>query len=142
MLRKTFLTAFVFLFSMSLVAMAGDKPIARSFRGTLSCMGCDLKKSDGAHAQCKTLGHKHALKLADGSFISFLENDHSTDLIKGGEWHNQEVEVDGIYYGNANVVDVEFYKIKHDTFGWCESHETMDKCASSKRVLKMKETGK
>ena len=142
MFRKAFLTAFVFLFAMSLAAMAGEKGVSKSFKGTLSCMGCDLKKFMGANAQCKIFGHKHALKLADSSFISFLENDHSTDLIKGEDWHNQEVEVNGTYYENANVIDVEDFKIKDGTYGWCKTHEAMDKCASGAGVSKMKEAGK
>lgn len=127
--RVTF-TLLVMVLVFSVVAMAGENGKHKTFNGTLSCLGCDLKKSDGAFAQCKVYGHKHALKLKDGRFISFLENDNAADLIKGEKWHGKEVEVHGVFFSSANMLDVETYKVTGKTFGWCAGHKAMDQCHS------------
>lgn len=127
MKRGIILLAAAFL-AVGTVSLAAEKGMKKAFEGTLSCPGCDLKKAEGAHAQCKVYGHTHGLKLEDGKYISFLENDKSAGLIKGEKLHGKKVKVHSVYYGDANLLDVETYEVDGKTYSWCESHGAMDMC--------------
>ena len=93
-------------------------------------MGCDLKKAEGANAACSVYGHEHALKKADGSYISLLENDYSKDLIKGEKYHNMDVTLTGVYHKSANVLDVQTFTVDGKKKSWCDHCKAMDGCAS------------
>ncbi len=136
MLKKTtlLLTLAMFLVGGSLVA--GEKTAKKSyhadFEGTLVCMGCDLKKSDGARAACTDFGHNHALKTADGKYISLLENKYSADLVKGEKYHNKQMKLHGVYFANANQLDVESFEVDGKKNSWCGHCKGMDACMTSK----------
>lgn len=130
MLRKSFILSGMLLLAFSLLVTAGEKNEVKTFKGTLSCASCELKKDVGASAQCRTYGHRHTLKTDDGQYISFLENDNSINLIKGGNWHNAKVEVTGTYYGRANLLDVYSFTVEGKSYSWCEGHKKMDTCHS------------
>ena len=100
--------------------------------GTLVCLGCDLKKAEGANAACKVYGHKHALKTKDGRYINFLENQHSEDLVKGEKYHNKEMTVHGIHYANANLLEVENFMVGDKKMTWCGHCSVMDACMAKK----------
>jgi hypothetical protein len=97
-----------------LPALAQDaaKPQTVNFKGTLSCLGCDLKKAYGAGAQCSVYGHKHALKTADGKYYTFLENQKSEPLIKGEKWHGKPIQVTGVVFPGSQVIEVTDYKVQ------------------------------
>ena len=99
-----------------------------SFDGTLVCLGCDLKQAEGARAACKTYGHAHALKTKDGRYIGFLQNQYSDDLIKGEKYHNKSMKVHGVYFADANVLDVEGFEADGKQMGWCGHCNAMDHC--------------
>jgi len=129
-MRKGLVLNLAILLMIGALAFAGDKGEQKTFKGTLSCMGCDLKKADGANAQCKVYGHDHALKLEDGSYVSFMENDHSEKLINAaeGKWHGQKVEITGKFFAKANVIDVKKFKAMDKEHSWCGGHKAMDQC--------------
>lgn len=131
-MRKGFIFALGIMLIFGIFAFAGDKGAQKTFGGTLSCMGCDLKKDAGANSQCKIYGHQHALKMKDGSYVSFMENDHSDLLINAGDgkWHGSEIKVTGTFFNKANVIDVKSFEVKDKTFGWCAGHKNMDQCQS------------
>ncbi len=87
-----------------------SQPKRVSMKGTLACLGCDLKKAHGAKAQCSVYGHKHALKTADGKYYTFLENEKSEPLIKGEKWHGKPVEVTGLLFPGTQVLEVVEFK--------------------------------
>jgi len=89
---------------------AGAKPKIVTMRGTLACLGCDLKKAHGAGAQCSVYGHKHALKTSNGKYYTFLENARSEPLIKGEALHGKQVEVRGTVFPGSQVIEVTSYK--------------------------------
>ena len=89
---------------------AGAKPKMVTMRGTLACLGCDLKKAHGAGAQCSVYGHKHALKTSNGKYYTFLENAKSEPLIKGEALHGKTVEVRGTLFPGSQVIEVTSYK--------------------------------
>ena len=89
---------------------AGAKANMVTMKGTLACLGCDLKKAHGAGAQCSVYGHKHALKTANGKYYTFLENAKSEPLIKGEAMHGKQVEVRGTVFPGSQVIEVMSYK--------------------------------
>ena len=88
----------------------GTKPKTVTLKGTLACLGCDLKKAHGAGAQCSVYGHKHALKTSNGKYYTFLENTKSEPLIKGEALHGKTVEVRGTVFPGSQVIEVLSYK--------------------------------
>lgn len=137
MLRNVSLIMVMVLGVMAGGLLAGDKAVEKPavksekvmLKGKLVCMGCDLKKAEGARAECGNYGHHHALKTADGKYIQFLENKFSADI--GGEkYHNMDVEISGILFAKANLIDVESFTVDGVKQGWCKGHTAMDQCAS------------
>jgi len=100
----------------------------KTFDGTLVCMGCDLKKAEGARASCSAFGHKHAVKTADGIYVNLLENQYSKDLLAGDKYHNKLVKVHGVYHATANQLDVETFTVDGKQKGWCDGCKSMDGC--------------
>ncbi len=136
MFRKVSYLIVLALLVLAIALFAGEgkkeKAEYKTFSGKLVCQGCDLKMAEGARAACKSYGHKHALKTAKGNYVGFLENKFSADLISGEKYHNADVEVRGIYYANANLLDVETYTVDGNGKAWCEGHGAMDACMVSK----------
>jgi len=109
------------------VEMAGAEV---TMKGQLVCLGCSLK-TDGAHAACSEFGCSHALKTSEGKYISFLQNKFSKNLMAGHDAHNKDVEVTGVFFANANVLDVTSYKVEEGkTISWCDGCKSMDACAA------------
>ncbi len=122
---------------IGVTALAGEKAVEpkgdhASFDGTLVCLGCDLKKAEGARAACSAYGHNHVLKTKDGKYISFLENDFSKDLIEGKKYDNKNIKVTGIFHKNANMLDVETFTVDDKKMGWCSHCSAMDNCPFKK----------
>ncbi len=133
-MKVKLLLAMMAFFTIALSSFAGEipgkqKPMKASFEGKLVCLGCDLKKSEDARAACSVYGHDHVLKKADGTYISFLENDYSKDLINGKKYHNQNIQVTGVYHDNANMLDVETFTVDGKKKGWCGHCQAMDGCS-------------
>ena len=83
------------------------------------CVGCSLKKAEGAAAQCSVYGCKHALKVEkavdskgeeiselEGATLHYLENDASVELFKGKKYHGENVSIIGNVHLDERVVDV------------------------------------
>lgn len=84
---------------------------AITIKGKIICLGCTLKKEQGAGAQCSIYGHKNALLTADGKIWTILENDASTELINSHEYAGKEVEITGKEFTDAQVIEVESFKV-------------------------------
>jgi hypothetical protein len=122
------------LFGFSLTAAAGywNESQRKTLEGKLTCLACDLKGLAGVNAQCETFGHRHSLRLDNGEYVYFLENDHSENLIKGGGRHDAQVKVTGIYNKKSHTIDIESYEIDGLTTAWCDGHKQMDMCGCEK----------
>ncbi|MBI4512214.1 MAG: hypothetical protein HY698_21455 [Deltaproteobacteria bacterium] len=83
------------------------------------CLGCALKKEQGAAAQCSVYGHRHALKVESatgpggsalpelqGATVHYLENDASASLVKGDELHGKKVEIKGKLFAREKTLEV------------------------------------
>lgn len=119
--RRTFLgslaalglvtSGFAALSTAPALAQSAAKPKTVTLKGTLACLGCDLKKAHAAGAQCSVYGHKHALKTANGKYYTFLENQKSEPLIKGEQWHGKPIQVTGRVFPGSQVIEVADYKV-------------------------------
>ena len=111
---------------LALSAQAGTGGARKAtLSGKLVCLGCTLAKTEGAAAQCSSYGHRHVLQTADGKFWSFLENDRSEPLIKGGAFHNQQVTVHGRIYPAAQTIEVESFEVGGKKYEWCAKCKSM-----------------
>lgn len=133
-MKVKFLLSMVILLALGMTASAGEETAVQkaqdaTFEGKLVCAGCDLKKTEGARAACSAYGHHHVLKKADGSYINFLENDYSSDLIAGKKYHNKDISISGRYYAGANMLDVKSFTVDGQQKGWCGHCKAMDGCA-------------
>lgn len=104
--------------------------VEKTIEGTLVCLGCSLKKSDKANATCSVSGCNDVLKTEDGHYISFLNNTHSADLTSGKKYHNKKVSVTGVYFANANTMDVAKFSVDGKEKSWCGHCSAMDGCAA------------
>ena len=82
-----------------------------SFKAGVICLGCALKKGQGAKANCSLYGHVNALKSEDGRIWTILENDVSTELISSHEYAGKDVEITGKKFGGTQVIEIETFKI-------------------------------
>lgn len=84
---------------------------SETFQATVVCLGCTLKKEQGAKAQCSIYGHKNALRTGDGKIWSILQNDASRELIDFHEYAGKKVEITGKKYPDAQVIEIEGFKV-------------------------------
>ena len=87
-----------------------------SVTGENFCLGCSLKTSKGAAAQCSKYGHQHALKVTaatvdgkdrpemTGWVLHYLDTDNAQPVIK--EHHSETVTVTGKVYAEERVLEV------------------------------------
>ncbi len=106
-------------------ASAGSGPQEVTVSGQNICLGCTLKSTAGAGAQCSIYGHRHSLKVesakgADGKPIAdlvgltlhYLENDKSAALVKGEETHGKTIEIKGKLYRHEATLEVTEFSVK------------------------------
>lgn len=131
-MKKNLVILCLALLIAAVAVQAGEttktKAAHETFQGTLVCLGCDLKKAEGARTACSAFGHKHALKTADGKYINLLENQYSQDLLAGEKYHDMKISIHGIYYATANQLDVETFTVDGKQKGWCDGCKSMDGC--------------
>ncbi|MBU4149643.1 MAG: hypothetical protein KKB52_04775, partial [Candidatus Omnitrophica bacterium] len=82
-----------------------------SFKAKVICLGCALKKGQGAKANCSLYGHVNVLKSEDGRIWTILENDISTDLINSHEYAGKQIEITGKKFGGTQVIEIESLKL-------------------------------
>ncbi|ODS33273.1 MAG: hypothetical protein SCARUB_01594 [Candidatus Scalindua rubra] len=125
MSRRTLNISFLYVLVVMVgVAFVTNNVLAKPLKeltltGENYCIGCSLKKAEGAAAQCSIYGCKHVLKVekavdSTGNEISelkgltlhYLENDASVELFKGKEYHGKVVSIKGNVHLDERVVDV------------------------------------
>lgn len=102
-----------------------------TLKGKLVCVGCSLKKLDGANAQCNLFAH-HAIgfKSADGTYWSIIDNAIGHDVIRAHELiEGKDATINGWIYPIANMVEIdkiEITGVSHEQVakaGWDEDQE-------------------
>ncbi len=127
--EKLLLALVVVIASMLPIAAAQNKteqPKAKgvyeaAVEGTNFCIGCTLKKREGAIAQCKIFGHRHALRVAKavdkngkelpevkGWVLHYLDTEKSQDVLKAH--HGEKLTIKGKIYLQERVLEVDSFK--------------------------------
>ncbi len=76
--------------------------------GELVCIGCTLKKLDGANAQCNLYSH-HAIgfKAQDGTLWSIVDNANGHDIIRSHQLlEKKNATITGFLYPLAHYVEI------------------------------------
>jgi len=117
MFKKIVLTLIILVVSASLSWAGGwDKKKGLdqiTLSGELLCIGCTLKKLDGANAQCDLYTH-HAIgfKTADGTLWSIVDNAKGHDVINSHDLvENKKATITGWIYPIANFIEIDDIKV-------------------------------
>lgn len=140
MTRSQLLTAIAFVMVLGSAALAQSSGKVRTFNGTHTCIACDLHKTVGARAQCETFGHDFGIKLNNGTYIHFIANDHSVDLVKDHGRIDFPMTVTGIYDASAHTIDVQKYSIDGIETTWSEKDQKMEMVPNHKQLVDSKES--
>jgi hypothetical protein len=105
----------------------------RILAGKWTCPICDSKHMQENQTTCEDQGHAHALKLNNGTMITFVPSNRSTALIHGGGRHSFPIKVAGFYDQKHQTLDVECYEIEGMWTTWCEQEQRMDLCRAGGR---------
>lgn len=85
-----------------------------TIKGELVCVGCSLKKMNGANAQCNLFAH-HAIgfKSADGSYWSIIDNAAGHDIIRAHQLvEGKTAGISGWLYPIANMIEIDSIRIE------------------------------
>ncbi len=88
----------------------GNKGLSKiTVSGELVCVGCSLKKMDGANAQCNLFAqHTIGLRTADGTLWSIIDNAQGHDIARGhGLLDNKKATITGYLYPIAHMIEIE-----------------------------------
>lgn len=119
MMKKLVLAAMAVLLS-AVVALAGgwaaDKGLDKmTLTGELVCIGCSLKKLDGANAQCNLYAH-HAVgfRTADGLLWNIVDNEKGHDVIRAHRLLEKGVKatISGWIYPVAHFIEIDSIKVE------------------------------
>ena len=86
-----------------------------TIKGTLLCIGCNLKKMSGANAQCDLFAH-HAigLKTEDGLLWNIIDNAKGHDIIRAHILleDGKKATITGWLYPAAHMVEIDTIKVE------------------------------
>ncbi len=111
MLKKIIVAAVVLLVTSLSFAGGWDQNKGLNetvLKGELVCVGCSLKKLDGANAQCNLYAH-HALgfKSSDGTIWNIVDNAVGHDVIRAHTLlGHKKAEIKGFIYPIANQLEI------------------------------------
>ncbi len=117
MTKKLLIVSVILIFSATTVIAGGwskDKGLSKmTVNGKLVCLGCSLKKLDGANAQCNLYSH-HAIgfKTADGALWSIVDNAKGHDIIMGHKLlEKKDATITGWLYPSAHFIEIDKIKV-------------------------------
>lgn len=95
---------------------ANDKGLDQvTLKGELVCVGCSLKKMDGANAQCNLYAH-HAIgfKTGDGLLWSIVDNEKGHDTIRAHKLleKGKKATITGWIYPVAHFIEIADIKVE------------------------------
>ncbi|MBI3585158.1 MAG: hypothetical protein HY096_14570 [Nitrospinae bacterium] len=119
MIKKYLLPMVVSIFFITSSVWAGgwdaNKGLSKiTLTGDLLCVGCSLKKLDGANAQCDLYAH-HAIgfKTADGTLWSIVDNAKGHDVIRSHELlEKKKATITGYLYPIANFIEIDDIQVE------------------------------
>lgn len=145
-MKKLLVILAVFFLSVS-HALAGGWDAKKgmdkvTLSGKLVCVGCSLKKMNGANAQCSLYAH-HAIgfKTGDGLLWSIVDNEKGHDVIRGHRLLEKGVNatITGWIYPVAHFIEIDSITVDGVTpeqiarAGW-EEDQLMAKRLASRKV--------
>ncbi len=80
-----------------------------TLKGTLLCIGCNLKRLSGANAQCSLYTH-HAIgfRTEDGTIWNILENAKGHDIVRAYKLlDGRKATITGWIYPIAHVIEID-----------------------------------
>ena len=81
-----------------------------TLKGDMVCIGCSMKKMDGANAQCNLYTH-HAIgfRTADGLLWSIVDNEKGHDVIRAHRLLEKGVKasITGWIYPSAHFIEID-----------------------------------
>jgi len=119
-MKRVIALTVVFVFALASLSFAGgwDKTKGTdkvTLKGTLLCIGCNLKKMGGANAQCNLYAH-HAIgfKSEDGLMWNILNNEKGHDIIMAHKLLEKNVPatITGWIYPVANVIEIDSIQVE------------------------------
>ncbi len=117
---KKFALAVSALMLTATFALAGgwapDKGLDKvTLKGELVCVGCSLKKMDGANAQCNLYAH-HAIgfRTADGLLWSIVDNEKGHDIIRAHKLLEKgtKATITGWIYPVAHFIEIDAIQVE------------------------------
>ena len=136
----------VLLFVLSSIAFAGgwDKSKGTdkvTVKGTLLCVGCNLKKMSGANAQCDLYAH-HAIgfKTEDGVIWNILENAKGHDIVRAHRLLEKNVPatITGWIYPIANAIEIDSITVEGVSMADIQKSAWEDDQLLAKRLMERK----
>ncbi|MBI4848207.1 MAG: hypothetical protein HY808_06460 [Nitrospirae bacterium] len=119
-MKRLIVLTVVFIFALASLSFAGgwDKSKGTdkvTLKGTLLCVGCNLKKMSGANAQCDLFAH-HAIgfKTEDGVIWNIVENAKGHDIVRGHKLLEKNVPaaITGWIYPVANAIEIDSIEVE------------------------------
>ena len=84
-----------------------------TLKGELVCVGCSLKKLDGANAQCNLYAqHAIGFKAADGTLWSLVDNAKGHDITRALKLlGHKKAEISGWMFPLARFIEIDSIKV-------------------------------
>ena len=142
MFKKSLLAISMVLISATLTYAGGwdnKKGLDKiTLEGTLVCVGCSLKKLDGANAQC-SLYSQHAIgfKTSDGTLWNIVENAKGHEVIRTHTLigkAGKKASITGYIYPIANMIEIDSIKVKGLTWAQIQKAAYEEDMLMAKRL--------
>jgi hypothetical protein len=119
MLKRIGMTIGILLLTATVGVAGGwdkDKGLDKvTLKGELVCIGCSLKKLDGANAQCNLYAH-HAVgfRTQDGLLWSIVDNEKGHDVIRAHRLLEKGVKatITGYLYPVAHFIEIDEIEVE------------------------------
>jgi len=114
---QIFLLMGLLVASFSALGGGWDKkkgPELTTIKGEILCLGCNLKKVNGANAQCSLYDlHALGIKTKDGLLWTIINNAVGHDLIRAhGIVDHKDITIKGYLYPLGHMIEVISYEVK------------------------------
>ena len=108
--------------------------------GEIVCVGCSLKKLDGANAQCSLYAqHAMGFKTGDGTLWSIVDNEIGHDIIRGHTLlGHKKATITGYIYPIANMIEIGTIKVEGVTKAQIEKAGYEEDMLMAKRLQSRK----
>lgn len=120
MMKRSLVIMILLVFGVAQISIAGgwnkEKGMDKiTVKGTLLCVGCNLKKMNGANAQCDLFAH-HAIgfKTEDGTIWNIIENVNGHDIVRAHTLLEKNIPatITGWIYPVAHAIEIDSIEVE------------------------------